>query len=108
MRFVKFQTLTFIPTRDHFKRSPTKTVDDREGTPVFRNTYVAVDKIMSVYETTHPQIEVRDYQKRPLHIIPSNTTAVRMVDGTIYHLTSSVDAVIMVLEDPEYNNVVLR
>lgn len=97
MRFVKFQTLTFVPIRDHFKRRPTFSIDAPDE-KVFQNTYVNADQIMVVYATNHSEITVQDYNKRTLHTVPANTTAIRMVDGTIYYVELPLDAVVVKIE----------
>lgn len=106
MRFLKITALTFTPTQPEYRRDTTFYCD--EHAQLYNTTtFLNIDKIVSVYVSDHPEIEVcADGEE--VHTICANTTAIKMDDGSIYHVESSVHAVIMVIEDPEYNNVVLR
>ena len=108
MRFVKFQTLTFTPTQPEYRQNTTFYCIGM-GDKLFYNTptFLNVDKIVSVYVSDHPEIEVCANRK-VVHTISANTTAIKMDDGSVCHLESSIDSVIMVIEDPKFDNIVLR
>jgi hypothetical protein len=108
MRLLRLTTLTFTPTQPEYRQNATFYCDEYAqfyNTPTFLN----IDKIVSVYVSDHPEIEVcADGEE--VHTISANTTAIKMDDGSVYHVESSIHAIIMVIEDPKFDKmkVVLR